>query len=153
MKKFFLSSFVISTFLIYVVHNHLDSSELPQVILKNSSRNNPLDAPASTQPSLSVPITKNLYKDGAYLGAVADAFYGNIQVKAIISDGKITDVQFLQYPNDRRTSIMINTQAMPSLRSEAIQSQNAQVDIVSGATQTSKAFRDSLQSALTQAKL
>jgi len=41
---------------------------------------------------------------------------------------------------------------MPSLKQEAIQTQSAQVDIVSGATQTSQAFIQSLASALTKAK-
>lgn len=92
------------------------------------------------------------YKDGAYLGVVADAFYGNVQVKATISGGKITNVVFLDYPHDRQTSREINSQAMPILKQEAIQIQTANVDIVSGATQTSLAFVHSLQSALNQAK-
>lgn len=94
----------------------------------------------------------NRFKDGQFTGDVADAFYGNVQVKAVISGGRITDVQFLQYPNDRETSIMINSQAMPLLTQEAIRAQSAQVDGVSGATQTSRAFVESLQSALNQAK-
>jgi len=60
-------------------------------------------------------------------------------------------VQFLDYPHDRRTSIEINSQATPMLTAQAIQVQSAQVDGVSGATQTSRAFRESLQSALSQA--
>ncbi len=91
-------------------------------------------------------------KDGSYTGSVADAFYGNIQVKAVIQDGKLSDVVFLQYPNDRRTSIEINTQAMPYLKAEAIQIQSGNVDIVSGATDSSIAFRESMASALAQAK-
>lgn len=47
--------------------------------------------------------------------------------------------------------MMINNQAMPMLRSEAIQAQSANVDTVSGATMTSEAFIQSLQSALDQA--
>ncbi len=92
------------------------------------------------------------YKDGSYTGSTADAFYGNIQVKAIISGGKITDVQFLQYPSDRSRSIAINTLAMPNLKQEAIHAQNANVNIVSGATDSSNAFIQSLSSALSQSK-
>jgi len=44
--------------------------------------------------------TMGSYKDGSYTGSVQDAFYGNIQVRAVISGGKITDVLFLQFPND-----------------------------------------------------
>ena len=92
------------------------------------------------------------YKDGSYTGAVADAFYGYVQVKVTISGGKITDVVFLQHPNDRGTSIYINNQAMPYLKQEAIQAQSAQVAGVSGASETSRAFRQSLSDALRQAE-
>lgn len=92
------------------------------------------------------------YKDGTYTGSVADAFYGNIQVQVVVSGGKLTDVVFLQHPGDRRESIMINDQAMPLLKQEALQAQSAQVDGVSGATDTSQAFVQSLTVALSQAK-
>lgn len=91
------------------------------------------------------------YTDGTYTGAVANAYYGYVQVQATISGGRIANVQFLRYPNDRSTSRMINSQAMPYLSQEAISAQSANVDIVSGATDTSQAFRQSLASALAQA--
>ncbi len=102
-------------------------------------------APVATKP-------KGQYNDGTYTGPVTDAFYGNVQVRVTISGGKITDVTFLQYPNDRSTSREINSQATPWLSQEAIQAQSANVDIVSGATDTSNAFIQSLSAALTQAK-
>lgn len=86
------------------------------------------------------------------MGSVADAQWGYIQVKAIIQSGKITDVQFLQYPNERNRSVMINSYADPQLTSEAVQAQSANVDIVTGATDTSEAFIQSLSDALSQAK-
>lgn len=92
------------------------------------------------------------YKDGTYTGSTEDVFYGNVQVRATINNGKITDVEFLQSPNDRQTSIMINAQAMPLLKQEAITAQSAQVDIVSGATDSSEGFIRSLGNALAQAK-
>ena len=92
------------------------------------------------------------YKDGTYTGSVADAYYGNIQVQAVIYGGRLTDVIFLQYPSDRRTSVSINTQAMPYLKSEAISAQSANVNIVSGASDSSQAFRQSLGTALASAK-
>lgn len=99
-----------------------------------------------------VKTSTGLYRDGAYTGNSADAYYGYVQVKAIIQGGKITDVQFLDHPSDRGTSIEINNQAMPYLISEAIQAQSANVDTVSGASETSGAFRESLGSALAQAR-
>lgn len=97
-------------------------------------------------------VKKNLYADGTYTGSVADAYYGNIQVQISITDGKISNVEFLQHPNDRSTSREINDQAMPMLTSEAISAQSANVDIISGATDSSIAFRESLASALDLAK-
>ena len=103
-------------------------------------------APAPT--ASSVAVNTGQYKNGAYTGSVADAYYGNVQVVATISGGRLSDVTFLQYPSDRRTSQQINTRATPILRSEAITAQSAQVNIVSGATETSRAFVQSLSSAL-----
>ncbi|GER86104.1 hypothetical protein KDW_02660 [Dictyobacter vulcani] len=58
----------------------------------------------------------------------------------------------MQFPNDRNRSIMINNNADPQLTQEAIQAQNANVDVVTGATDSSEAFIQSLSDALTQAK-
>ena len=75
-----------------------------------------------------------------------------VQVKVVIQNGKITGVQFLQYPNERSRSVEINSYADPILVNEAIQAQSAKVDIVSGATDTSQAFIQSLSNALSQAQ-
>ena len=93
-----------------------------------------------------------LYKDGSYTGSVDDAQWGVVQVKAIIKNGKITDVQFLQYPSDRNRSVYINSIADPQLSSEAIQAQSANVNVVTGATDSSLAFIQSLTDALSQAR-
>lgn len=106
---------------------------------------------ATTTPTSS-PTPKSGFKDGSYTGSVEDAFYGYIQVKAIISGGMLADIEFLQYPNDNRTSRGINEEALPILKSEAISAQSAQVDMVSGASDSSPAFIRSLSNALGQAK-
>jgi uncharacterized protein with FMN-binding domain len=92
------------------------------------------------------------YRDGAYTGPVVDAYYGLMQIQAIIKGGKLSAIKVLQYPNDRRTSIFINRQALPMLRDEVINAQSANVDIVSGATLSSEAFIQSLGAAMNQAK-
>jgi uncharacterized protein with FMN-binding domain len=98
------------------------------------------------------PVAQGQYKDGSYTSPVSDAYFGSLQIKATISGGKITDVAFLQYPNDNHNSVQINTQAMPYLKAEAIQAQSANVNIISGATQTSQAFQQALATVLSQAK-
>ena len=133
MKKYVLSGIVILA--IIAVIGYYRHNQLPTI--------NPGPAVSLTSTS----------KDGTYTGSVTDAFYGNVQVQATISNGRLTEVQFLQYPSDRRQSQEINSVAMPQLVSEAISAQSSQVDAVSGATQTSQAFMQSLSAALAQAKL
>ena len=92
------------------------------------------------------------YKDGEFTGDVADAFFGPIQVKAVIKNSQIVDIEFLQYPNDRPTSIQINEESNKVLRQYAIEKQNSDVDNVTGATQSADGFRVTLESALAQAR-
>lgn len=108
-------------------------------------------APASQPAPATQPIAGK-YKNGSYTGFSADAYYGKVQVKAIVQNGKLVDVQFLAYPSDQTTSKKISDRSMSILKSEAIQAQSAQVDVVSGATQLSQGFMQSLSDALSQAK-
>jgi uncharacterized protein with FMN-binding domain len=112
----------------------------------------PKESQGPTLPSPSPAAAAGAYRDGEYTGPVVDAYFGNVQVKAVIRGGQIADVTFLDYPHHRRTSVRINDYAMPYLTTEAIQAQSARVDVISGATLTSEAFAESLQSALGQAK-
>lgn len=86
-------------------------------------------------------------------GSVVDTRYGPIQV-AIKTDGSsITDVSVLQYPNSNPQDTQINGYALPVLIQSTMNAQNADVDMVSGATFTSAGYQQSLQSALDQAGL
>lgn len=166
MKKFIYSFIVVGFFTFYALfqnrlapganlfsdeHKIIAPSNLQQPITDSTNSNQANSNTSVTKTPNSPP--KGQYRNGSYTGVAADAYYGNIQVKAIISGGKITDVVFLQYPNDRSTSRAINGQAMPYLKQEAIQVQSANVKIISGATDSSQAFRQSLASALSQAKV
>jgi uncharacterized protein with FMN-binding domain len=91
------------------------------------------------------------FADGTYVGPVTDAYYGLIQIQVLIRGGRLAALKVLRYPSDRRTSIIINRQALPMLRDEAISAQSANVDIISGATLTSRAFIQSLGGALKKA--
>ena len=86
-------------------------------------------------------------------GSVAQTRWGPVQVKLAISSGKITSVSVVQYPNGNGKDAEINSQALPVLIQETEQSQNASIDMVSGATVTSTGYIESLQSALDRAGL
>jgi uncharacterized protein with FMN-binding domain len=81
-------------------------------------------------------------------GAQEMTQYGVVQVQVTITDGRITDVTALQYPNRERRDVEINSYAIPQLRTEVLAAQSAKVDAVSGATYTSDGYLTSLQSAL-----
>ena len=84
-------------------------------------------------------------------GDVIATQFGDIQVRLIESGGTIVNIQALQLPFDRRRSLEISQFVEPILQSEALRAQSAQIDTVSGATYTSEAYRESLQSALDRA--
>lgn len=157
MKKLLLSFAVVVLFIFYSVYKQNNSSLLASSTIPTApppDANSPIPSPTNIPP-ISVPPTSvpsGQYKDGVYTGDVVDVFYGNVQIQASIQNGKISDAKFLQSPSDRRTSIEINSQAMPMLQSQAIQAQSATVDGVSGATATSQGFIASLGSALAKAK-
>ena len=65
---------------------------------------------------------------------------------------KLTALSVPTYPNHTDRSVYINTQALPILKSEALRAQSANINLVSGATDTSQAFAESLQSAILKAK-
>ena len=92
------------------------------------------------------------FRDGSYRGPAANAYYGEVQVQADVQNGQLVNVKILKYPNDRRTSRYINSQALPMLQQEAIQAQSGKIDYVSGATLSSGAFIESLTAALNQAR-
>ena len=142
-KKVIVAALIIGVFVLY----SLTHARAPGASLATGAGDT-----ASSSSSSSSSGSSTTYKDGSYTGSVADAQWGYIQVKAVISGGKITDVQFLQYPNERPRSIEINSYADPQLTQEAIQAQSAQVDIVTGATDSSQAFMQSLSDALSQAQ-
>ena len=168
LKKIIVAALIIGIFLVYSFTYGHTAALLPgsAASSKSSDRSATSVPVTGTVPAITpttastngaitptAPSTNGaLYKDGAYTGSVADAQWGNIQVKAIIKNGKITDVQFLQYPNERNRSVEINNYADPQLTSEAIQAQSANVDTISGATDTSDAFIQSLSDALALAK-
>jgi uncharacterized protein with FMN-binding domain len=101
-------------------------------------------APVPTARATNPPATAGVSGGTAFTGPTVETLFGPVQVQIALSGRTIIDVQALQLPSDRSRSARI-------LRSEAIQAQSARVDIVSGATYTSRAYAQSLASALKQA--
>jgi uncharacterized protein with FMN-binding domain len=107
----------------------------------------PIDAPSTTAPA-----TVAAAQSGVFNGAVVNTRYGPVEIQAQITDGALTEVAVVQYPDGDRKSQRINSGALPTLRTEALTAQSANVDTVSGATYTSDGYSQSLQSALDAAR-
>lgn len=141
MKKTIFSILFIVTFALYASHE-----KNYNFYVQKKSLDTFVDLPIAEIKS------ESRYKDGQYIGSVADAYYGNLQISATILDGHISNILFLEYPRERQNSVRLNQDALPKLRTETIVAQSAEVNAVTGASLTSAAYMESLSSALTQAK-
>lgn len=88
-----------------------------------------------------------------YTGDAVSTRFGDVQVRITVVDGKVTAAEVTQVPWRDHKDQEINGYAVPILNEEAVASQNADIDMVSGATYTSEGYIGSLQSALDAAGL
>jgi len=87
-----------------------------------------------------------------YAGDLVSTRFGDVQVQITVTDGAITDVRALALPVGGHSGQISNI-VEPLLRSEALAAQSASIDVISGATYTSRGYATSLQSALDAAGL
>jgi uncharacterized protein with FMN-binding domain len=113
----------------------------------SSTSSNSATTDTSTQAATTAPVASGP-ADGTYDGSVVNTRFGTVQVQAVISGGKITDVIAVKLTDTDRKSIQISQQVAPMVRSEVLTAQSAKVANISGGTYTTQAYLQSLQSAL-----
>jgi uncharacterized protein with FMN-binding domain len=160
-KKYLIAGILVIAFVAYLIFANRHSTPVgiraSGVPTTTPGTAGPTSLPTTTLPTNNPPsgsspsASARQYKDGIYTGTVADAFYGKLQAVATVQGGIITNVTFPQAPSGGHSGAVSN-QALPVLKQEAITAQSANVNVVSGATQTSQAFEQSLTSALARAK-
>jgi uncharacterized protein with FMN-binding domain len=119
-----------------------------------------VDASAATKAA-----KKKIVVTKKFAGSVASVDrWGDLQVTIVVRKTttmvngkkkvtrKLTGLSVPTYPNHTDRSVYINQNALPILKSEALQRQSANINLVSGATDTSYAFAQSLQAAILKAK-
>jgi uncharacterized protein with FMN-binding domain len=74
--------------------------------------------------------------------------HGIVQVQVTVVGTRIIEVKALQLPHDNPDSWNYSTSAAATLRTEVLAAQSADVNVVSGATYTSRGYARSLQAAL-----
>lgn len=130
---------------------HPQSHSVPDATLSSTS---PAVPPAISQadaPSTSTPDSAPTSRTSATTvvdGLTERTPYGPVQVRVIVTAGRISQVTVLQRPNSQQRSQQINAVAIPQLQAETMTAQSAKVDAVSGATYTTEGYVASLQSAL-----
>jgi len=107
---------------------------------------------SSSQKGAASSSARQKYQNGSYTGKATATQWGDVQVQAVIKNGKITTVNVLEYPNENGHDKEINAQALPTYKAEALKKQSAKIQLVSGASETYKGFTGSLQNALDQAE-
>lgn len=105
----------------------------------------------SSTPSASATNSSGL-KDGTYTGQTIQHHYGTVTVTVTISNGAISSLSENVQSDGDGHSERINSEAVPMIRDEVLSANSADVNTISGATFTTSAYLQSLQSALDQAK-
>jgi uncharacterized protein with FMN-binding domain len=109
----------------------------------------PADVPSQAPGTTAAPTKAAKKGSGTFTGSVVQEPFGQVQVQITMTAGKITDVTALELPTHGRSGF-ISQSAAPILQGEALAAQSANIDTVSGATYTSDAYAQSLQSAIDQ---
>src|SRR5882757_3706874 len=88
----------------------------------------PAAALGSPQPSTAETSAQTSAKTGSrtVTGPVVQTRWGPVQVRLSLRNGKVTDVQAVQYANGNHRDEEINSIALPLLRSAALKAQSAQ---------------------------
>lgn len=102
----------------------------------------------STSQSTTSTAARTASRTRAATGEDVSFQYGDMEVKVTKTGSRMTDVTVVQANVTDPHSESINQFAIPQLRQEALSAQSAKIDGVSGASYTSGAYDQSLQSAL-----
>ncbi|WP_027091954.1 FMN-binding protein [Cohnella thermotolerans] len=105
-----------------------------------------LPSASATASSPSPSSANKRYNDGTYTGTGSNR-RGYIQVAVTVKLDKITDVEISDFAMHYSESDVVN------LPDEVLQKQSSQVDNVSGATYSTRAFEDAVADALSQARI
>ena len=100
------------------------------------------------------PLADAEYFDGQYSGdPVLARGWGTMQLEVVIEGGRLVNIIVDQYPRATFQSNLITRNALPTLICEALEAQDSDIDFVSRATDSSRAFVQSLESALLDAAI
>jgi uncharacterized protein with FMN-binding domain len=119
--------------------------------IQRSNKPAAVTTPATTGTAATKTVKTAAPASGTRVGKDIVTKFGDVQVSLTFKGGRISDVQWVKLPLDRPRSAYISQTAAPILRSEVLSAQSGHISLVSGATYTSDAWANSVQSALLKA--
>jgi uncharacterized protein with FMN-binding domain len=134
------------------------------VALLSSVRARPAPLPARRPPVLQAgPTTKAIHgvsskparRKGRVRSALSEPFttpFSFMQVRVTFTGRELTRVETVEMTGTGARTQAINARAEPILREEALRAGSADIDTVTGATYTSRSYRQALQSAIDRAR-
>jgi uncharacterized protein with FMN-binding domain len=144
------------------LHAAVATTAAPSTTDSDTSSETPADSGTSTDsgdtgtsaeepaPTAEEPAAADCSNIESVTGDDAMTPWGPVQVRMdFAADGTVCGVQALTYPVGDQKSQMINSMAIPTLDAQAAE-QGVEFDGVSGATYTTEAYRESMQSILDQ---
>lgn len=139
-------SVLIDGYLMFFKHDQSQETAQSQATAASDT-----ESESSTTTSSSTSSSNSTMKDGTYTGKSTSTEWGDVQVKITVASGKITQITVLKHPTGGKSD-EINSRSLPTYKQEALAAQSANINQVSGATETYKGFTGSLQSAINQAE-
>jgi uncharacterized protein with FMN-binding domain len=133
------------------------------VALLHSVRARPQPLPDRPPPLAAGPTTKVISgvstkrpaRKGRVRTALGDPFatpFSYMQVRVTLTGNELTRVETVEMSGTGARTQAINARAEPILREEALRAGSADIDVVTGATYTSRSYRQALQSAIDRAR-
>jgi uncharacterized protein with FMN-binding domain len=140
------------------VDSTVDSTTIP-VDTANTVVSGSANTPAPTAAPTTAPVVETTVPPapaacaGMILGPTVSTKYGPVQVQASVDGtGYVCSAQAVAWPTDDRKSVAINNQAIPLLDQWAAYQHDASFNSISGATITSRAYKQSLQAIIDGAR-
>jgi uncharacterized protein with FMN-binding domain len=132
-------------------------SETPSPTSSATTTTKPTATPTATKTTLKPSPTASVTKSTAPVTSTktltgdtyAASKYGSVQVQIVVTDGVVTSAKALIFPNADSRSSAISASAIPVLIQQTLSAKNSSdIQGATGASYTSAAWIDSLQSAL-----
>jgi uncharacterized protein with FMN-binding domain len=127
----------------------------PPAISAPADAGQPPPPPATTvEPEVRRVSSRRATKPGPVRSATDTSTtpFSIISVRVTLTGGELTRVETVELTGENARTEAINARAEPILREEALKAGSAKIDVVTGATYTSRSYRKSLQAAIDKAR-